>query len=71
MSELLERDADTTVCFCHNVPLGRLLKAIEDGATTLKQIKETTCASTGCGGCEPEVCEILEAKLALPRVTDK
>jgi NAD(P)H-nitrite reductase large subunit len=54
-----ERDLETTICFCHNVRLGTLLKAIEEGAQTVEQIQEKTKASTGCGGCESEVLEII------------
>jgi NAD(P)H-nitrite reductase large subunit len=61
---MAELDADQTICFCHNVPYKALLEAIRGGATTLLAIKERTCASTGCGGCETEVAEILEAELA-------
>lgn len=59
--ELLEREPETTICFCNNVSLGKLLEAIRNGADTLEKIKDVTRASTGCGGCEPEVIEILEA----------
>ena len=53
-------DPAKTICFCHNVPLGRLLEAIGKGADTLEKIQMETCASTGCGGCESDVREILE-----------
>jgi NAD(P)H-nitrite reductase large subunit len=62
------QDSTQTICFCHNVPLGRLREAIRGGADTLEKIQIETCASTGCGGCEPEVTEILEETL---KVTDK
>jgi NAD(P)H-nitrite reductase large subunit len=54
-----ERDPDQTICFCHNVPYKRLLEAIRSGATTIQAIQDKTRASTGCGGCESEVSEIL------------
>ena len=38
-------------------------KAIEDGAKTVDDIKEMTEASTGCGGCEDEIQEILDELL--------
>ncbi len=53
-------DEEQTICFCHNVKLKEILEAIKTGSVTLSQIKENTLASTGCGGCEPEVIEILE-----------
>jgi bacterioferritin-associated ferredoxin len=59
-------DEEQTICFCHAVQLKTILEAIKNGSVTLEQIKENTCASTGCGGCEPEVIEILE-KFAKPK----
>jgi NAD(P)H-nitrite reductase large subunit len=52
-------DPERTICFCHNVPLGKLIEAVQSGSDTLDKIQAETCASTGCGGCESEVCEIL------------
>lgn len=57
-------DESPLVCFCHTVTAARIRAAIRDGARTLEQIQANTCASTGCGGCEPEVREILEQELA-------
>ena len=54
---------DRKICFCHNVMLSRILEEIRSGAATLEEIKARTRASTGCGGCEYEVCEILEEEL--------
>ncbi len=54
---------DRTVCFCHNVSLKELLTAIRGGVKTLYDIQAETCASTGCGGCECDVLEILEKEL--------
>ncbi len=55
---------DCTVCFCHNVPLSQLLEAIRSGATSLGEIQDQTRASTGCGGCECDVLQHLEAELS-------
>ncbi|MCC7440900.1 MAG: (2Fe-2S)-binding protein [Bdellovibrionales bacterium] len=59
-------EPDRTVCFCHNVPRSRIIAEIRAGNRTLQAIRACTHASTGCGGCEFEVREILaeEAKLA-------
>jgi NAD(P)H-nitrite reductase large subunit len=54
---------DRTICFCHCVPLTRLLEAIRGGADTIEKIQAETCASTGCGGCEWEVQEVLRDEL--------
>jgi NAD(P)H-nitrite reductase large subunit len=52
-----------TVCFCHTVSRGKIRQAIRDGARTLEEIQKRTRASTGCGGCELDVREILEELL--------
>ena len=54
---------DRTVCFCNAVLCSDLVKAIRGGAKTLDDIQNETRASTGCGGCEVEVLEILEDEL--------
>ena len=56
-----DSDSEDLVCFCHCVARSAILKAIEEGATTLGDIQDKTLASTGCGGCEPEVSDMLEA----------
>jgi NAD(P)H-nitrite reductase large subunit len=56
-------EEDRTICFCHCVPLSRLLEAIRAGADTVEKIQNETCASTGCGGCEWEVSEVLRDEL--------
>jgi nitrite reductase (NADH) large subunit len=56
-------DPERTVCFCHNVPLKELVAAIRAGAHDLASIQAETLASTGCGGCECDVLDILEREL--------
>jgi len=55
-------DPEQTICFCHNVQLGRILKVIRAGGKTLHDIQVETCASTGCGGCEWQILEILQSE---------
>ena len=57
-------DPDRTICFCNSVSWADLARAIRAGHRTLAQIQAETRASTGCGGCEFDVVEILEAELA-------
>jgi nitrite reductase (NADH) large subunit len=57
-------DPDRTICFCHSVSWAVLAAAIHSGKRTLAEIQAQTKASTGCGGCEYDVLEILEAELA-------
>ncbi len=65
MSKTAERElAEVTICFCHNVTNVKLLEVIRAGADTLHDIQAETCASTGCGGCEWDVRDILEQELA-------
>ena len=52
------------ICFCHGVPESEIRQAIREGARTVAEIQAKTLASTGCGGCGPEVERILEEELA-------
>lgn len=52
------------VCFCHGVLEDEIRKAIAQGAKTLLDVQKATRASTGCGGCTPEVERILAEMLA-------
>ncbi len=61
------QDLDQTICFCHAVTRGRLLEVIQAGAISLYSIQEETGASTGCGGCEIDVLEILADWEAQPK----
>lgn len=38
---------DKTICYCMNVSKNAIVKAINEGATTLKDIQQTTKACTG------------------------
>ncbi len=51
------------VCSCHNVTKGALCGAIAAGATTIGQLKASTKAGTGCGGCTQLATNILNAEL--------
>jgi len=59
-----DASSDRLICFCHTVSHAALVKAIREGHDTLEKIQAETCASTGCGGCELYVREILEAELS-------
>ncbi|MTD45261.1 (2Fe-2S)-binding protein [Conexibacter sp. W3-3-2] len=58
------------VCSCQGVTHGEIEHAIRDrGLTSVDQVAEHTRASTGCGGCRPDVAEILarlRARAATP-----
>lgn len=49
-----------TVCYCKKVDYNTIGKAIENGAKTVEDIKETTGAATACGRCKSTIEEILK-----------
>ena len=56
------------VCGCHDVSKATIVRAVQDGAKTLADVKTVTKASTGCGGCTNMVTNILELELATKKV---
>jgi assimilatory nitrate reductase electron transfer subunit len=50
-----EDDADTVVCLCNHVTRQQLTDAWELGARTVPALARATRATTGCGGCAPQV----------------
>jgi nitrite reductase (NADH) large subunit len=52
------------VCSCNNVTKGAICKAVRAGTCNLVELKKTTKAGTGCGGCMPLVTDLLNAELA-------
>jgi NAD(P)H-nitrite reductase large subunit len=53
---------DANLCSCQGVTRGEVLHAIRDRAlTTVEQVAEHTRASTGCGGCRPDIAALLAA----------
>jgi nitrite reductase (NADH) large subunit len=59
-------DENPMICFCHAVRFQALIAAIRAGAVTLYDIQSETMASTGCGGCQYDILEILESELKRP-----
>jgi nitrite reductase (NADH) large subunit len=51
------------VCSCYDVSKADIVQAIEDGATTLADVKAVTQACTGCGGCTQLVSDIVNYEL--------
>jgi nitrite reductase (NADH) large subunit len=52
------------ICSCENVSKGDLIACVtEGGAKTIQDVKKTTKACTGCGGCSPMVNDILKLTL--------
>ena len=52
------------VCLCKGVNDRQIRAAINAGARTPEDIAAQCRATTGCGGCLPEVCRILEDHFA-------
>jgi bacterioferritin-associated ferredoxin len=51
------------VCHCKGVTDGQIRTAIDAGARTPLEIGSYCRAGTGCGGCLPEVCRLLDDHL--------
>lgn len=51
------------ICSCHNVAKGDIIAAIDQGCVQLQEIKATTKASTGCGGCAALLKDVAEQEL--------
>ncbi len=46
-TDVASLDDNDLICFCKEVDKKTIVNAIKNGATTLKEIKETTAACTG------------------------
>jgi len=51
------------ICHCKGVSEGQIRSAINAGARTPVEIGDRCRAGTGCGGCLPEVCRLLDDHL--------
>jgi nitrite reductase (NADH) large subunit len=54
---------DCLLCTCNNVTKDDVVGAVTAGAHTMAAIQACTKAATGCGGCAPQVKQLLEAEL--------
>ena len=52
-----------TICSCYSVTKGDICTAVQNGATSMGDIKSTTQASTGCGGCAALTKQVMDAEL--------
>ncbi len=55
---------EALLCTCNNVTKGDICGAVAGGADSVPAIKTCTKAGTGCGGCLPQVKQLLDAELA-------
>ena len=53
-----------TICSCHNVSKQDICDSIASGCCSLGDVKTSTKASTGCGGCSALLKNVVEAELA-------
>ena len=51
---------DKIVCECFGVTLRSIKNAVDNGASTIKEIKEATGAATACTACSDEVQRALD-----------
>ena len=52
------------ICSCEAVTKGTLCSAMDDGASSVGDLKACTKAGTGCGGCVPLMTDLFKAKMA-------
>lgn len=52
------------LCSCYDVSKGKIIAAIEAGATCVADVKSATKACTGCGGCTQLVTSVVNSELA-------
>lgn len=54
-------DEDIEICHCNGIMKSEIIKAIkEKGLTTVEEVGEETTAGTVCGGCIPDIEDILK-----------
>lgn len=52
-----------TICSCHNVTKGDIVAAVDNGCTTIGELKGCTKAGTGCGGCSALLKSVFDCEL--------
>ena len=52
------------ICHCRAVRDRAIVKAVQRGATSMREVQDVCGANTMCGGCEPAVAEIIEQVMA-------
>lgn len=52
------------LCSCYDVSKGDVVQAVDGGCCTMADLKATTQAGTGCGGCVQLVTNVLNSELA-------
>ncbi len=52
------------ICSCFDVTKGDIKQAVQAGCSTMSELKATTNASTGCGGCSALAKQVLDSELS-------
>jgi nitrogen fixation NifU-like protein len=61
MGDKVGREGERVVCECMNITDQDIEHAVLEGARTFYELQERTKAGTGCGECQEEVAQLLEA----------
>jgi len=61
MEEKVKKEEERVVCKCMNVTDQEIEHAVLEGARTFYELQEMTKVGTGCGECQEEVTQLLEA----------
>lgn len=56
-------DMNETICHCMSVTVQDIADAIAKGAKSFEEVVDATGATTGCGGCEDDVKEVVSKLL--------
>ncbi|WOO81680.1 Nitrite reductase [NAD(P)H] [Vanrija pseudolonga] len=62
-------DDDTVICSCHNVTKAAIAASVKDGAQGFGEVKKSTKAGSGCGGCVPLATAIMKTEMKKAGVT--
>eukprot|EP00727_Mastigamoeba_balamuthi_P000797 m51a1_g10714 putative nitrite reductase (363) ;mRNA; f:197167-206994 len=57
---MADKAPEDIICHCNQVTKATITEAIAHGCKTVEEIGEKTTAGTSCGGCIPDIAEILE-----------
>jgi len=57
------------VCLCKVVSDKDIRRAIDDGATNVKQVAKCTGAGTGCGACHDAIRDEIDERTQCPRLS--
>tara|TARA_Y100000782_G_scaffold41620_1_gene46724 strand:+ start:14878 stop:18630 length:3753 start_codon:yes stop_codon:yes gene_type:complete len=54
---------EATICSCLNVTKGQICCSIDEGATSVADVKDVTKAASGCGGCAAMLKSVVDCEL--------